>query len=205
MSGNHEHGDLGSRNQSGGFEVSPGFEVSADAVLKPQEAEASGAPERTIAELVTFAECPPGLFWYGRTLALKTEYRTAAGHAEAFVCDSGEAFWGQATNFADRDRLLVLPCEDDDLGRPVTDFGVGNNASEPGGGEQRSELNPSPTDELLEALRAADEALAQVTAFEEDARYIMGNTNFNIVKMRRAQVQTAIAKHEPKPDTQGAI
>lgn len=33
-----------------------------------------------------------------------------------------------------------------------------------------------------EALRRADEALAQFTAFEDDCRYIMGNTNFEIVK-----------------------
>lgn len=48
--------------------------------------------------------------------------------------------------------------------------------------------------DLLEALRAADEALAQVTAFEDDARYIMGNTNFEIVKLRRQEVRAAIAK-----------
>lgn len=50
--------------------------------------------------------------------------------------------------------------------------------------------------ELLEALKAADEALAQFTAFEDDARHIMGNTNFAIVQQRREQVRAAIAKAE---------
>jgi hypothetical protein len=48
--------------------------------------------------------------------------------------------------------------------------------------------------ELYEALKAADEALAQFTAFEDDARYIMGNTNFEVVKQRRAQVKAALSK-----------
>ena len=45
---------------------------------------------------------------------------------------------------------------------------------------------------LLEALQAANEALASITAFEDDARYIMGNTNFELVKLRREQVKAAI-------------
>lgn len=48
--------------------------------------------------------------------------------------------------------------------------------------------------EMLDALQAANEALASITAFEDDARYIMGNTNFELVKLRREQVQAAIAK-----------
>lgn len=47
---------------------------------------------------------------------------------------------------------------------------------------------------LLEALKAADEALTQFTAFESDARHIMGNTNFAIVQARREQVRAALAK-----------
>ena len=50
------------------------------------------------------------------------------------------------------------------------------------------------TAELLAALKSADHALAQVTAFERDAREIMGNTNFEIVKCERERVQAAIAK-----------
>lgn len=48
--------------------------------------------------------------------------------------------------------------------------------------------------ELLDALRAADEALVQFTAFESDARAIMGNTNFALVLLRQTQVRAAIAK-----------
>lgn len=50
--------------------------------------------------------------------------------------------------------------------------------------------------ELLLALKAADGALAQFTAFEEDARYIMGSTNFEIVKLRREQIRIALRKAE---------
>jgi len=47
---------------------------------------------------------------------------------------------------------------------------------------------------MLEALQAANEGLACTTAFEDDARYIMGNSNFEIVKARREQVRAVIAK-----------
>ncbi|MBP7704154.1 MAG: hypothetical protein KA105_02575 [Caulobacter sp.] len=48
--------------------------------------------------------------------------------------------------------------------------------------------------ELVRALAAADKALAQVTAFEDDARYIMGHTNFNIVVDRHKQVRAGLSK-----------
>lgn len=47
---------------------------------------------------------------------------------------------------------------------------------------------------LREALELADGALALVTAFEDDARYIMGNTNFTICRLRREQVRAALPK-----------
>lgn len=53
--------------------------------------------------------------------------------------------------------------------------------------------------EALEALKAADEALTQFAAFEDDARYIMGNTNFEIVKQRRTQVRQALAALSDTP------
>lgn len=49
-----------------------------------------------------------------------------------------------------------------------------------------------PDARAVEALRAANEALALVTAFESDARYIMGNTNFAILQQRREQVKQAL-------------
>ena len=43
-----------------------------------------------------------------------------------------------------------------------------------------------------EALKAADVALANVTAFEDDARYIMGNTNFEITKHCRDEIKARL-------------
>jgi hypothetical protein len=48
--------------------------------------------------------------------------------------------------------------------------------------------------EVIEALDAADCALAQFTAFEEDARYIMGNTNYEIVKRCHERIKAILAK-----------
>lgn len=42
-------------------------------------------------------------------------------------------------------------------------------------------------------VTGADKALANVTAFESDARYIMGNTNFEIVQQWRDQARSFIA------------
>lgn len=42
------------------------------------------------------------------------------------------------------------------------------------------------------ALKAADIALANTTAFEEDARYIMGNTNFEITKHCRDEIRARL-------------
>lgn len=36
----------------------------------------------------TLAECPPGLFMFGKCLGFKSEYAN-----DIFVVDSGEAFW----------------------------------------------------------------------------------------------------------------
>lgn len=47
-----------------------------------------------------------------------------------------------------------------------------------------------------EALKAADVALANVTAFEDDARYIMGNTNFEITRHCRDEIKSRLeARH----------
>lgn len=48
--------------------------------------------------------------------------------------------------------------------------------------------------EMLAALKIADHALAQFTAFELDCREIMGNTNFAIVQHNREQVRAAISR-----------
>lgn len=43
------------------------------------------------------------------------------------------------------------------------------------------------------ALKAADIALANTTAFEDDARYIMGNTNFEITKHCHNEIRARLA------------
>lgn len=43
-----------------------------------------------------------------------------------------------------------------------------------------------------ESLKQADVALANVTAFEDDARYIMGNTNFEITKHCRDEIRARL-------------
>jgi len=48
--------------------------------------------------------------------------------------------------------------------------------------------------DMLAALKSADHALTQFVAFELDAREIMGNTNFEIVKCERERARAAIAK-----------
>ena len=54
-------------------------------------------------------QLPAGsLFLYeGRTVALKTEYRTSEGAIEAFIVGSGEMFWGGATNWQEQTELMV--------------------------------------------------------------------------------------------------
>ena len=54
---------------------------------------------------VKFRDCPPGLFQFGGSFHLKTEY----GNNEAFVVDSGECFWGGTNTEEDRGNLIVIP------------------------------------------------------------------------------------------------
>ena len=46
--------------------------------------------------LVPLAECPVGLFLYGGTLCLKTEYGNNEGRIDAYIVSSGEFFWGDS-------------------------------------------------------------------------------------------------------------
>lgn len=57
----------------------------------------------------TLAQCPPGLFLFGNCLGFKSEYRSDAGHIEAFVVASGEYFWGGAKSSEEREGLMVHP------------------------------------------------------------------------------------------------
>lgn len=77
-------------------------------------------------ELVTLAECPPGLFRFGETLGFKSEYRamqlvgpsnipgpdlrwTVGRWPEAYCVSSGEYFWGGTKTQEARAALLVEP------------------------------------------------------------------------------------------------
>ena len=53
-------------------------------------------------------------------------------------------------------------------------------------------------DEAVAKVKLADAALANVTAFEDDARYIMGNTNFEITKHARDEARAFLAKLEER-------
>lgn len=46
--------------------------------------------------------------------------------------------------------------------------------------------------QLEAALREADEALTQFVAFEDDCRYIMGNTNYFLMKACYTKVRAAL-------------
>lgn len=67
---------------------------------------------------VTLNECPPGLFWYGETLAMKTEYVTTLENPRRYQCDayvvaSGEYFaGGVGGDVAKRGALMVLPIDE---------------------------------------------------------------------------------------------
>lgn len=72
-----------------------------------------------MAELVTLADCPPGLFIFEGRLFLKTEYKVEVPPGsgewwpEAYCADSGEFFAGGAQGHESRARLMVMPLEMD--------------------------------------------------------------------------------------------
>lgn len=56
-------------------------------------------------------DCPVGLFYFGDTLALKTEYGNNEGQIDAFIVSSGEFFWGAAPQtIASQREQMVTPC-----------------------------------------------------------------------------------------------
>lgn len=61
---------------------------------------------------VELQDCPVGLFRSeAGVLCLKTEYTSARGKIEAYIVESGEAFWGGASTPEDQRRVLVTPVE----------------------------------------------------------------------------------------------
>ena len=63
----------------------------------------------------TLHECPEGLFMFGGSLCLKTEYKTESishrgvWQTDAYLEESGEYFWGGVSDPRERERLLVTP------------------------------------------------------------------------------------------------
>ena len=54
-------------------------------------------------------EAPIGLFMFGETLCLKTEYMSPGCGVEAYIVESGEMFWGGAKSKEERHNLDVTP------------------------------------------------------------------------------------------------
>lgn len=65
-----------------------------------------------MADKVTLAECPIGLFMSDDELCLKTEYGTNEGRIDAYIVSSGEFFWGVAPQTIENQRKqMVTPVE----------------------------------------------------------------------------------------------
>ena len=73
---------------------------------------------------VRFDECPPGLFLWAGHLNLMTEYSETSTRGErlrlAYVCASGEMFWGGTNDVGYRNSLKVQP-----IPEPVLDAVAG--------------------------------------------------------------------------------
>jgi len=83
--------------------ASPHMPVPAGWVLVPE-----GDP-------VTLDDCPEGLFMFGDTIAMMTEYATMSRtvppmrQRDAYIVESGEYFWGGTSRTMDRAKLMVQP------------------------------------------------------------------------------------------------
>lgn len=76
--------------------------------------------------MIALKDAPVGLFLFGETLCLKTEYLTdnkGAGIAQtdAYVVASGEYFWGGVSNPIARENLMVTPVVDTRHEQPSVD------------------------------------------------------------------------------------
>jgi len=64
---------------------------------------------------VTLDDCPEGLFMFGDTIAMMTEYATMSRtvppmrQRDAYIVESGEYFWGGTSRTMDRAKLMVQP------------------------------------------------------------------------------------------------
>lgn len=60
-------------------------------------------------------DAPIGLFMFGETLCVKTEYANLQYGVEAYIVESGEIFWGGAKTKEERHNLDVTPVTADNL------------------------------------------------------------------------------------------
>lgn len=79
--------------------------------------------EEIVADQVTLAECPPGLFLWNGSLGFKSEcgamepvgdnfkFFMVGNTPDAYCADTGEVFWGGTSNHKDRSRVLVRPID----------------------------------------------------------------------------------------------
>lgn len=73
---------------------------------------------------VKLKDCPTGLFYYGDTLCVMTEYSTSTQsgtNRDAFIIPSGEYFWGGASTSTERSNLLVRPVDEEGILRRAID------------------------------------------------------------------------------------
>lgn len=80
-------------------------------------------------QLVTLAECSPGLFIHSGELGFKSEYTRDDGSVDAYVVRTGEAFWGPQPQSVDNQRACLV--------EPVSDLAI------------RSARVPTPVDDFL--------------------------------------------------------
>lgn len=69
-------------------------------------------------DLVKFKDCPVGFFIYKGTFCFKTGYAETVNGVlshDAYICESGEFFWGGAKKVEEKENLLVKPIDIKDV------------------------------------------------------------------------------------------
>lgn len=116
--------------------------IDLEARLPPTAAGEPGTGSTTtptcghIGSGVRLDECPVGLFWWGDTLVLKTEYGTNEGRIDAYIVSSGEMFWGPPPQTIESQRVcMVIPVDTDFVEKVLAptcgSTGDGSGISEP--------------------------------------------------------------------------
>lgn len=69
-------------------------------------------------DLVKLKDCPVGFFIYKGTFCFKTGYAETVNGVlshDAYICESGEFFWGGAKKVEEKENLLVKPIDIKDV------------------------------------------------------------------------------------------